>query len=167
MVTSDPLLAEGAFGARRSSSPLHPCTRNSLLRRAVNIGQAAFVTTLSLLSNAVFSMDLVDLGSDSALQVKDIVHGIMEDAGWPNLAGYFPLLRPIKPQGIRRPMAGHFKKLYAIFDKLIDKRLRYREPSNYSPRNDYLDLLLDQRDDKDFKIGRPDIIIKALITVTS
>ncbi|KAJ8617711.1 hypothetical protein MRB53_013897 [Persea americana] len=40
--------------------------KNSLLRRAVNIGQAAFVTTLSLLSNAVFSLDLVDLSSDSA-----------------------------------------------------------------------------------------------------
>lgn len=136
--------------------------KNSQLGRAVNIGQAAFVTTLNLLSNAVFSMDLVDLNSDSAQEFKDTVHGIMEDAGRPNLSDYFPLLRPIDLQGIRRRMAAHFKKLYAIFDKLIDKRMIHRESSNYSPRNDYLDLLLDQRDDKDFKIGRQDI--RALIT---
>ncbi|KAK8577651.1 hypothetical protein V6N13_027918 [Hibiscus sabdariffa] len=44
-------------------------------------------------------MDLVDPNSSVAQEFRRTVWGIMEEAGKPNLADYFPLLRKIDPQG--------------------------------------------------------------------
>ncbi|KAK2635223.1 hypothetical protein Ddye_030015 [Dipteronia dyeriana] len=70
--------------------------------RAIDVGQAAFNTALNLLSNTVFSIDLADPSSKFAREFKKLVWGIMEEAGKPNLNDYFPILRKIDPQGIRR-----------------------------------------------------------------
>ncbi|KAK8495831.1 hypothetical protein V6N13_026300 [Hibiscus sabdariffa] len=53
-------------------------------------------------------VDLVDPNSSDAQEFKRTVWGIMEEAGKPNLADYFPLLRKIDPQGTRRRMTVHF-----------------------------------------------------------
>ncbi|KHG25715.1 7-ethoxycoumarin O-deethylase [Gossypium arboreum] len=67
---------------------------------AVNIGQVAFDTTINLLSNTVFSMDLVDPNSSIAREFKKTVRGMMDEVGTPNLADFFPFLRKIDPQGV-------------------------------------------------------------------
>ncbi|OMO78013.1 Cytochrome P450 [Corchorus olitorius] len=94
---------------------------------AINIGQAAFNTTINLLSNTIFSMALVDPNSPTAQEFKETVSGIMEEAGKPNLADYFPMLRMIDPQGIRRRISIHFDKLLDLFGKMYDERLESRK----------------------------------------
>ncbi|KAH7514060.1 hypothetical protein FEM48_Zijuj11G0048400 [Ziziphus jujuba var. spinosa] len=54
---------------------------------------AAFTTTVNLMSNAVFSIDLTDPSSDMATEFRESVMKIMQGAGKPNLGDYFPLLR--------------------------------------------------------------------------
>ncbi|KAK5804677.1 hypothetical protein PVK06_032328 [Gossypium arboreum] len=71
---------------------------NSVKGEAVNIGQAAFDTTINLLSNTIFSMDLVDPNSSIAREFKETVCDIMVEIGKPNLADYFPLLTKLDPQ---------------------------------------------------------------------
>ncbi|RXH79880.1 hypothetical protein DVH24_041027 [Malus domestica] len=68
----------------------------------VDIGRAAFKTSLNLLSRTVFSVDLADPHSERAREFKELVWSIFEEAGKPNLADYFPVLKKIDPQGIRR-----------------------------------------------------------------
>ncbi|KAK6935284.1 Cytochrome P450 [Dillenia turbinata] len=109
---------------------------------AVDIGKAAFMTTLNLLSNTVFSVDLVNPNSDAAQEFKSIFWGIMEEAGKPNLADFFPVLKKIDPQGIRRKMSYHFGKMFQIFDKFIDERLESRKTSGSVANVDVLDILL-------------------------
>lgn len=117
---------------------------NCLLQQAVDVGQIAFSTTLNLVSNTVFSVDLIDFKSKSAQEFKDVVWKILEDAGRPNLAGYFPLLKWVDPLGARRRMEAHFRKMHAIFDRLIDQRLQWRSQNDYARRNDFLDAILSQ-----------------------
>ncbi|XP_058089302.1 geraniol 8-hydroxylase-like [Magnolia sinica] len=131
---------------------------NSRTGHAVDIGQAAFNTTLNLISNTVFSVDLVDPKSKSAQEFKDLVWRILEEAGKPNLSDYFPLLRSIDPQGIRRRSKDYFRKLHLLFDRKIDQRLPLRSSPDYCKRNDFLDVLLDHSHATD----RHDI--KALLT---
>ncbi|PQQ17149.1 geraniol 8-hydroxylase [Prunus yedoensis var. nudiflora] len=69
---------------------------------AVDIGRVAFKTTLNLLSRTIFSVDLADTGSEMAREFKETVWGSMEEAGKTNWADFFPVLRKIDPQGIRR-----------------------------------------------------------------
>ncbi|KAL4282511.1 hypothetical protein GQ457_16G026380 [Hibiscus cannabinus] len=115
--------------------------RNCCLKgEAVNIGQAAFETTINLLSNTIFSVDLVGPNSSNAQEFKKTVSNIMENAGKPNLADYFPLLQKIDPQGIRRRVAVHLDMLLDLFEKMYDERQGSRK-SQVS--NDVLDTLLD------------------------
>lgn len=90
---------------------------------AVNLGQVAFETSLNLLSNTFFSMDLADPNSELAHEFKQLTWGIARDAGKPNLADFFPVLKSVDPQGIRRRMTTHFNKAFNLFDRIIDQRL--------------------------------------------
>ncbi|XVF13250.1 hypothetical protein REPUB_Repub08aG0192400 [Reevesia pubescens] len=109
---------------------------------AINMGQAAFNTSLNLLSNTIFSMDLVDPNSPTSQEFKKTIWDIMEEAGKPNLTDYFPLLRKIDPQGVRRWMTIHFEKLLDLFGKMFDERLQSRRAQGSTESNDVLDTLL-------------------------
>ena len=67
--------------------------QSSLNGEAVDVGRAAFKTTLNLLSTTIFSVDLADPNSDTAREYKEIVWNIMKEIGRPNLADYFPVLK--------------------------------------------------------------------------
>ncbi|KAK6160664.1 hypothetical protein DH2020_004045 [Rehmannia glutinosa] len=71
-------------------------------KRVVNIGEVAFVTSINLLSGTLFSLDFASFDSNSAQEMKETVQGLMKILGTPNLADYFPLLKLIDPQGLRR-----------------------------------------------------------------
>ncbi|KAJ0103420.1 hypothetical protein Patl1_05207 [Pistacia atlantica] len=106
--------------------------------RAINIGQAAFTTSLNMLSRTIFSVDLADPTSDTGQKFKELVWDIMVDMGKPNLADHFPLLKKIDPLGMRRRMATNFGKMFELFDRMIDQRLKLRDGHN----EDVLDILL-------------------------
>ncbi|KAK2664719.1 hypothetical protein Ddye_003293 [Dipteronia dyeriana] len=110
--------------------------------KAIDIGQAAFNTTLNLLSNTVFSVDLADPSSETAREFKKLVWGIMEEAGKPNLGDYFPILRKIDLQGIRRRMEIHFEKMLDLFDGMIEQHLKQRQFHVSAVTKDMLDTLL-------------------------
>ncbi|KAL2902394.1 Geraniol 8-hydroxylase [Bienertia sinuspersici] len=109
---------------------------------AVDIWQAAFTTTLNLLSSTFFSVDLGDPTSEKSHDFKEIVRGMMEEGGKPNFADYLPFLKKIDPQGIRRRMSVHFRKMIDVFNSMIDQRLQGKGPSNSVQINDVLDALL-------------------------
>nr|GMD51793.1 geraniol 8-hydroxylase-like [Ipomoea batatas] len=108
---------------------------------AVDLGRAAFRTTLNLLSNTVFSKDLTDPYSDSAKEFKELVWNIMEEAGKPNLVDYFPFLEKFDPQGSRRRMTGYFTEVLNLFKDFVDERLEERKVMG-SKNVDVLDSLL-------------------------
>ncbi|CAA2978654.1 ferruginol synthase-like [Olea europaea subsp. europaea] len=122
--------------------------------RAVNIGEAAFITSLNLISATLFSVEFVEFNSDSSQELKDVVRGVMECAGSPNIADYFPLLKYFDPQGISRRTKFYFEKLFAIFDGIIDQRLQSR---GTSMKNDLLQALLDLNQNPEPELSRDDI----------
>jgi len=109
---------------------------------AVDIGQAAFTTTLNLLSNTFFSVDLGDPNSEFACEFKKVVRGVVDEIGKPNFADYFPLLRKMDPQGIRRRMSILLGKMVGLFNAMINQRLQGKRPSESMQGNDVLDALL-------------------------
>ncbi|OMO80994.1 Cytochrome P450 [Corchorus olitorius] len=110
---------------------------------AVDIGQAAFRTTLNFMSNTIFSFDLADSVDQTAQEFREIVQAIKQELGKPNFGDYFPFLSNLDLQGIRHRMTIHFGKLMNLFDRLIDERLELRKMKDYISTNDLLDNLLD------------------------
>ncbi|XP_021286876.1 geraniol 8-hydroxylase-like [Herrania umbratica] len=129
---------------------------------AIDIGQAAFKAALNLMSNTVFSIDLADSTSDTALEFRELVQCIKEELGKPNLGDYFPcLFGNLDLQGIRRGMTIHFGKLMDLFDRIIDKRLQLRTMNDYISTNDFLDNLLNFKEENSAELDRD--LIKHLL----
>ncbi|KAL2331293.1 hypothetical protein Fmac_018874 [Flemingia macrophylla] len=114
---------------------VHAC---SLRGEAVDIGTVAFRTSINFLSNIFFSLDFVNNAGESE-EYKGIVENLGRVIATPNLEDFLPLLKMVDPQGIRRRANTYVSKLFAIFDRLIDKRLELRDVTN---NDDMLDTLL-------------------------
>ncbi|MFS8017023.1 putative geraniol 8-hydroxylase [Helianthus anomalus] len=119
------------------------CRKASLSNENVDIGRAAFRTSLNLLSNTIFSTDLTDPYEDSGKEFKEVITSVMEDSGKTNLVDVFPVLRKIDPQGLRRRMTRHFSKVLGIFDQLIEERQR----TGKLEQGDVLDVCLKMMQD--------------------
>ncbi|KAF7135354.1 hypothetical protein RHSIM_Rhsim08G0105200 [Rhododendron simsii] len=109
---------------------------------AVDIGTAAFKTSLNLLSNTVFSIDMADPTQDSVQQFRHLIWQIMVEVGKPNLVDYFPILEKIDPQGIRRRLKSHFGDTFQLIGRLIDERLELRGLGKTRAESDVIDILL-------------------------
>ncbi|OIT01834.1 PREDICTED: geraniol 8-hydroxylase-like [Nicotiana attenuata] len=139
---------------------------------AVIIGKAAFKTSLNLLSNILFSKDLVDPLFDTKVELKDVIWNILAEAGKPNLVDFFPILENIDPQRIRRNTDIHISKLFVLFDDLINERLEEKRSS--STKNDVLEVFLKIREENSEEIDQNhinslllDIFIGGTNTTTS
>ncbi|KAJ4846119.1 hypothetical protein Tsubulata_000810, partial [Turnera subulata] len=113
--------------------------------KAVYISQAVFNAIFNAMSNTFFSLDLID--SSSGTPHKEVMRGMMDEIGKPNLANFFPILRHFDLQGIRRRMESHVVKLFDLFDGIINERLQSRKMEGHVPKNDMLETLLSIREE--------------------
>nr|ATO91437.1 putative cytochrome P450 [Fallopia multiflora] len=135
-------------------SHIRNCSKSS---KAINIGQVAFTTSLNVLSNTFFSKDMAHLNSEYGREFKELVWAMMVEVGTPNIVDFFPVLKVVDPQGARRRSTALTRKMFKIFDDIIDTRVNMRKASRSDDR-DVLDCLLTicEKDDSDF--GRFDIL---------
>lgn len=141
------------------------CRKSSHSGEAVDIGRAAFRTSLNLLSNTIFSKDLTDPYQDSAKEFKELVGNIMVEAGKPNLVDFFPALKKIDPQGIRHRMTIHFGKVLELFGGLINERLESKNSQKSDEKNDVLDVCLNISKENPDEIDRTHIERMCLVCV--
>jgi hypothetical protein len=106
-------------------------TLQGLLRQAVN------GTVLNIVSNILFSKDVVDL--QGAQTFKSLIAPILEEWSKPNVADAFPFLAPLDHfLGSCCRISIHLSKLFRFFDQdIIEHRL-----GGIGKHNDVLDVLL-------------------------
>nr|AQY76218.1 cytochrome p450 [Thapsia garganica] len=113
--------------------------------QVVNIGKLAFATALNQMSNTCFSADVAHFNSDQdGNEFQNAVKTIMKVDGKMNFADYFPWLKILDPQGIRRDAKAAYSWLDQLCENFIVQRLRHRE-CNFPPHGDLLDSFLDFR----------------------
>ncbi|KAL1543455.1 unspecific monooxygenase [Salvia divinorum] len=120
--------------------------------KAVDVGEAAFTTSLNLMSASLFSAESARFDSESSQEMKEVVWGVMKSVGTPNFADYFPLLKPADPQGILKATEFNFGKLFAKLDEIIDEKLRSR-----GEKRDLMEALLDIHQRDEAQLSRDDI----------
>ncbi|KAK4418736.1 cytochrome [Sesamum alatum] len=130
--------------------------------RAVDIGEAAFTTSLNLMSATLFSVEFAQFDSESSQEMKDVVWGVMKCIGSPNFADYFPVLKSVDPQGIFKQTKIYFEKLFAIFDGIIDEKLKSGDR-----KDDLVEALIELSQRDDAELSRNDIKHLLLVTFLS
>ncbi|XP_010558964.1 PREDICTED: LOW QUALITY PROTEIN: cytochrome P450 76A1 [Tarenaya hassleriana] len=116
--------------------------------KTVDIGRYFFLMAFNLIGNLMFSKDLLD--PDSKQGSKFFYHAgkVMEFAGRPNVSDFFPLLRFLDPQGIRRQTQFHVERAFEIAGEFIRERMEVMKSKGRDEKaKDYLDVLLEFRGD--------------------
>ncbi|KAB1221264.1 Cytochrome P450 76A2 [Morella rubra] len=118
--------------------------------KAIDVSRLLFLTSFNLIGNLMFSRDLISLdpkaesGDDFFYNASKVV----ELAGKPNVADFFPILSWLDPQGIRRKTQFHAERVFEIAGGFMRERLESKENGhNEDNRKDYLDMLLEFRGD--------------------
>ncbi|CAA7022996.1 unnamed protein product [Microthlaspi erraticum] len=107
----------------------------------MNITRASFITSLNIISNALFSTNLANLdGSETAHDFQNVVLRMMEIAGKPKIADFFPFLGFLDLQGTRKEASLWMNKLFSVFQRFIDTKRSSNESTKNN--NDILDSLL-------------------------
>ncbi|XP_078166378.1 cytochrome P450 76M5-like [Carex rostrata] len=106
------------------------------------IGDLLFSGMLNMVSNVLFSQDVIDINSESRQEFTELIKETINEVGKPNVSDFFPFLRFLDLQHIRHNGAGHYRRYCKFFDIIIDARLQYRT-SNGKNYGDFLDSLLD------------------------
>ncbi|KAJ3677088.1 hypothetical protein LUZ60_002812 [Juncus effusus] len=112
-----------------------------LANHPVDIGPVVFAGMLNIISNLVFSEDVVDLNSESKQEFKDLITSSVHESIKPNISDLFPFLRLLDLQGRRRGLTGYLERIYNFFDDVIDHRVKCVNVGG-KRNNDFLDSLL-------------------------
>lgn len=113
--------------------------------REVDVGHAMYGGVLNLVVNSFCSVDVVDLGAESARGLREVVEDLVELIAKPNVSDLFPFLRPLDLQGRRRYSARQIGKVFRVLDGIIDPRLGEAEASSSGgdKHGDFLGALLE------------------------
>nr|QWK52442.1 cytochrome P450 76C9 [Isatis tinctoria] len=127
---------------------------------AVDISRASFITTLNIISNTLFSVDLGSYGSEKANGFHDSVIGAMEAAGCPDLANFFPFLGFLDLQGNSKKIKLCTERLFEVFRGFIDNKTAEKSLRNIpkdTSNSDVLDALLDLTQGDEAELDNNDI----------
>ncbi|KAG8388764.1 hypothetical protein BUALT_Bualt02G0159200 [Buddleja alternifolia] len=126
--------------------------------RVVNIGEAAYTTTLNLMSATLFSTEFAQFDSDAVQEMKLVIGGYLRVIAIPNLADFFPALKMIDPQGIKKESEIYTAKMLSMLDDIINQRVKSRDDDHSSRNDDLLEVLLNPtQGNDDYDLTREDI----------
>ncbi|KAF7844737.1 geraniol 8-hydroxylase-like [Senna tora] len=138
------------------------CSRNG---DVLDLGQAAFTTMLNSLSNTFFSLDFADYGSGKSLEYKELLEGMVHEAGIPNVVDAFPILSVLDPLGVRKRTLRYYEKFLGLLDEIMEERLRFnalkKTSSMMKPSreyNDVLDSFIELFQDESSELERSDVL---------
>ncbi|XP_054781271.1 cytochrome P450 76T24-like [Prosopis cineraria] len=138
---------------------IHHVHEYSIKGEAIDLTEALFTTVLKSISNMLFSMDFARYGSDKAREYKKLMIGIVDEAGRVNVSDLFYVLSFLDLQGVRARMTGYLRKLYKIFDDIMEDRLRFRSLNKESKDyTDVLDSFLNLMQDGTSQLSRDDAL---------
>ncbi|XP_047945828.1 ferruginol synthase-like [Salvia hispanica] len=141
---------DGGAGVRREKVQrlidyLRKCSESG---RAVDLGQAAFVTSFNLMSATIFSVDLIEFESGTTQHLKETVEGLMTTLGTPNVADFFPFLKWLDPQRIKKRSEFYLGRLLGVLGGIIDERFESRS-MELERKNDLLAVIFDLMEESD------------------
>ncbi|KAM1079864.1 hypothetical protein TB2_014229 [Malus domestica] len=110
--------------------------------RGVHVARFVFLMTFNLLGNLMLSRDLVDPNSEEGMEFFKAMNGLMEWNGSGNVVDFFPWLRWLDPQGLKRKMKRDLGKAIQIASKFVKERIQEREVGGEKTK-DFLDVLLE------------------------
>ncbi|KAK1431676.1 hypothetical protein QVD17_08215 [Tagetes erecta] len=92
--------------------------------QVVNIEEVVFTTMFNTLSNIFFGKDFLDLKDEggSASDLRDKLFMILTSGLAPNVSDFFPLLKRLDLQGLRKKTMKHIMEVFSSWEGIINER---------------------------------------------
>ena len=134
----------------------------------VNIGEQAFLTVMNVITSMIWGgtvkgEERTSLGAE----FRRVVMEMTELLGKPNISDFYSGLARFDLQGIRKRMKGLAQRFDRIFDSIIEQRMEMDKQSGNNGGKDFLQYLLNLKDEGDSKMPFTMIHLKALLMVPS
>ncbi|CAA7050736.1 unnamed protein product [Microthlaspi erraticum] len=152
--------ATKALRLRKMKELVSFMSESSEREEAVDISRASFITTLNIISNILFSVDLGSYDSKKSSAFQDAVTGLMEAIGNPDLANYFPFLRYLDLQGNTKSIKVCTDRLFMAFRGFINAKIAerlLRNNHNEVSNIDFVDALLQFTERDEAELNTNDI----------
>lgn len=118
---------------------------DSMEGQSVNIGEIAFLNSLSLVGMMVCSRNLFNPGSKEVAEFKEMVWEVLKLTGIPNLSDLFPFLERFDLQGLKKGMKTLARRFDSLFDSIIEERLGEDGAGVHHEGKDFLEIMLGLR----------------------
>lgn len=134
----------------------------------VNVGEQMFLTTLNVITSMMWGGAVEGAAEREHLgaEFRQAVGEMTDLLGKPNLSDFYPGLARFDLQGVTRQMAGLVRRFDSIFDKMIDQRslkMDGGDGDGGAKKKDFLQFLLELKDEEDSKTPLTMIHVKALL----
>ncbi|RVW48177.1 Cytochrome P450 76A2 [Vitis vinifera] len=114
----------------------------------VELPHFLFCMAFNLIGNITLSRDVVDIKSKDGHEFFQAMNGVVEWAGRPNIADFFPLLKRLDPLGMMRNMVRDMGQALNLIARFVKERDEERQSGMVREKRDFLDVLLECRDDE-------------------
>ncbi|KAH7854493.1 hypothetical protein Vadar_014436 [Vaccinium darrowii] len=128
----------------------------------VQISRFLFLMAFNVVGNLMLSRDLLEPHSEKGHEFFNAMSKIMELAGKPNLADFFPFLKWMDPMGIKRNLGRHMGQAMKIAAEFVTERVQKKHSGTNKVNKDFLDVMLEYEGDG--KEG-PDKISERNVTI--
>lgn len=133
----------------------------------VELPHFLFCMAFNLIGNITLSRDVVDIKSKDGHEFFQAMNGVVEWAGRPNIADFFPLLKRLDPLGMMRNMVRDMGQALNLIARFVNERDEERQSGMVREKRDFLDVLLECRDDeKEGPHEMSDNKVKIIVLVT-
>ncbi|KAL5976446.1 hypothetical protein ACLOJK_020778 [Asimina triloba] len=132
---------------------------------SVDVAHFVFLSVFNLVGNLTFSCNLLDPDSKEGAEFFRLSAVCTSLSGQPNVADFFPFLRWLDPQGIRRKMEKNLQLLMDIAGNFVEEHIRNQSSHKDPEEKDLLDVLLEFRgvgNEEPAQISRRDVKILIL-----
>ncbi|KAF5182066.1 Cytochrome p450 [Thalictrum thalictroides] len=109
----------------------------------VQIGHFVYLMNFNLIGNLMLSRDLIDPQSAEGPEFYGAMEKLMKAAGQPNVSDFFPFLKWLDPQRVRKKMEDAVGQGIDIVTGFIKERIEEQNSGEQKKRKDFLDILLD------------------------
>ncbi|KAL8132288.1 hypothetical protein AgCh_007964 [Apium graveolens] len=113
----------------------------------VELPHLLFLMALNLVGNLILSRDLFDLKSKEGQEFFNAMNNVMVWAGKPNVADFWPFLKWLDPQRIKKNMVKDMGIAVNLAASFVKERSRQNISDSKNANKDFLDMLLEFKGD--------------------
>ncbi|MFS7927509.1 putative cytochrome P450 [Helianthus anomalus] len=137
----------------------------------IDINKTSFDTELNVVTNMLWGCSKSNEGGDFGEMLEgfqEVESKIVELIGKPNISDFIPFLSRFDLQGMDKEMQRQLEQVERIFNYIIDRRIKFKsskvdEAYEGDGRKDFLEILLELKDQKNDPESFNNIHIKALL----